>query len=82
MPVGLAAIVLTALFVPESRARARAGSTRSGSCWSSSCWCLTYGIIEGPAAGWGSAPILALFAVSAAALRPRCSRGSRGARSR
>ena len=30
--------------------------------------CLTYGIIEGPAQGWGSAPILAVFAASAAAL--------------
>ena len=34
VPVGLAAIVLTARFVPESRARAaRGGSTRSASCW-------------------------------------------------
>jgi predicted MFS family arabinose efflux permease len=30
--------------------------------------CLTYGIIEGPSAGWRSAPILSAFTVSAAAL--------------
>ena len=56
MPVGIAAIVLTALFVPESRAPGRAASTRSASCWSSlTLASLTYGIIEGPAAGWTSA---------------------------
>ena len=38
IPVGVAAIVLTALFVPESRPPRRAGSTRSGRCWSSSSW--------------------------------------------
>lgn len=37
LPIGLLALVLTALYVPESRAPGRAGSTRSASCWSSRC---------------------------------------------
>ena len=38
IPVGVAAIVLTALFVPESRAPHPGASIRSASCWSSSRW--------------------------------------------
>ena len=38
IPIGMAAIALTAWFVPESRAPARGVSTRSAKCWSSSCW--------------------------------------------
>ncbi|MFC7109962.1 MFS transporter [Nonomuraea rubra] len=38
LPVGVAAFVLCALFVPESRAPHPAGWTPSGRCWSSCCW--------------------------------------------
>ena len=38
IPVGIAAIVLTALFVPESRAARHRRPTRWARSWSSSCW--------------------------------------------
>ncbi|WP_042378630.1 MFS transporter [Streptacidiphilus melanogenes] len=69
IPVGLAALVLAGRFVPESRApRPRridpfgqlAVITLLGS--------LTYGIIEAPKAGWGSAQSLICFGLAAAAL--------------
>ncbi|WP_042416003.1 MFS transporter [Streptacidiphilus anmyonensis] len=69
IPVGLAALVLAGRFVPESRApRPRridpfgqlAVITLLGS--------LTYGIIEAPKAGWGSAQSLTCFGLAAAAL--------------
>ena len=51
--------------------RASGGSTRSASCWSSlALGTLSYGIIEGPDLGWGSAPIIGCFAAAAAAGRP------------
>jgi EmrB/QacA subfamily drug resistance transporter len=69
IPVGVAAIILTALFVPESRAAVArrvdpVGQTLIVLLLAS----LTYGIIEGPNAGWSSPRILACFAVAAAAL--------------
>jgi EmrB/QacA subfamily drug resistance transporter len=69
IPVGVAAIILTALFVPESRAaRARrldpVGQTLIVVLLAS----LTYAIIEGPNAGWASARILGCFVLAAAAL--------------
>ncbi|WP_042373682.1 MFS transporter [Streptacidiphilus neutrinimicus] len=69
IPVGLAALVLAGRFVPESRApRPRridpfgqlAVITLLGS--------LTYGIIEAPKAGWGSAQSLVCFGLAAVAL--------------
>ena len=69
IPVGAAAIVLTALFVPESRApnpRRIDGVGQVlvililGS--------LTYAIIEGPGHGWGSPEILTLLVVCGASL--------------
>jgi EmrB/QacA subfamily drug resistance transporter len=65
VPIGLAAIALTALFVPESRApRARridpVGQVLVITMLSS----LTYAIIEGPSHGFTSAEILSLFGVS------------------
>jgi len=69
IPVGVAAIILTALFVPESRAaRARrvdpVGQTLIVVLLAS----LTYAIIEGPNAGWASGRILGCFALAVAAL--------------
>lgn len=66
VPVGLAALGMVRRYVPESRApKARrfdpAGQVLVGLSLAS----LTYGIIEGPSAGWGSALIVACFAVTA-----------------
>ncbi len=69
IPVGIAAIVLTALFVPESRApRARRLDPVGQILVIVMLAALVYGLIEGPGHGWTSAGILACFAVSAAAL--------------
>jgi EmrB/QacA subfamily drug resistance transporter len=69
LPIGIAAILLAARFVPESRApRARAfdpvGQLLVFLCLAS----LTTGVIEGPHTGWTSPVILSLFATSAVAL--------------
>ncbi len=68
IPIGVAAIVLTQLFVPESRA----GTARRFDPWGqllviALLATLTYGVIEGPSAGWGSPLIVAMFALAAAA---------------
>ena len=68
IPVGVAAIILTALFVPESRA----GKYRRPDPFGQILIMITlvavsYAIIEGPAYGWGSARILLCFAAAAAA---------------
>jgi EmrB/QacA subfamily drug resistance transporter len=69
IPVGIAAIVLTALFVPESRAaRTRALDPLGQILVIILLATLSYGIIEGPGHGWGSARILACFGAAAAAL--------------
>lgn len=69
VPLGLTAIVLLLRFVPESRApRARRFDPAGQLLVVGLLASLTYGIIEGPNAGWSSAPILAAFAVSAASL--------------
>jgi EmrB/QacA subfamily drug resistance transporter len=69
IPVGVAAIILTALFVPESRAAAARRLDPVGQTLIVLLLVfLTYGIIEGPDAGWTSARILGCFAVAAAAL--------------
>jgi EmrB/QacA subfamily drug resistance transporter len=66
VPIGLAAIVLTALCVPESRApRPRRLDPIGQLLVIISLGALTYAIIEGPRLGWGSAEILSLFAASA-----------------
>ena len=65
VPVGLAAIVLTALFVPESRApHARRFDPIGQLLVIVALSTLTYAIIEGPGNGWLSAQTLILFAVS------------------
>ncbi|MEV4433037.1 MFS transporter [Streptomyces sp. NPDC049585] len=69
LPVGLAALALTARYVPESRApRPRRPDPAGQLLVIALLGSLTYGIIEGPAAGWTSAPILGCFALAAGAL--------------
>jgi EmrB/QacA subfamily drug resistance transporter len=69
VPVGLAAIVLTALFVPESRApRPRRVDPVGQLLVVAVLGTLTAAIIEGPHRGWSSPAIVALFATSALAL--------------
>ncbi len=69
IPVGLAAIALTARFVPESRApRARRPDPVGQALIIVMLGSLTYAIIEGPADGWRSLEILALFALTAVTL--------------
>jgi MFS family permease len=68
IPVGIAAIVLTAVVVPESRAaRSRRPDPVGQVLIIVMLASLTYAIIEGPQAGWGSATIIGLFCVAAAA---------------
>jgi EmrB/QacA subfamily drug resistance transporter len=65
VPVGLLAILLTALFVPESRAaHARRIDPVGQLLVITGLATLTYGIIQAPGAGWLSAQTLALFAVA------------------
>src|SRR5579875_1483129 len=63
VPIGLAAVALTALFVPESRApRARRIDPIGQILVIVTLASLTYAIIEGPQAGWGSAQSIGTFA--------------------
>ena len=69
LPIGIAAIVLAARFVPESKAeRARAFDPVGQVLVFVGLGCLVYGVIEGRRAGWGSGLILGLFAAAAMAL--------------
>jgi EmrB/QacA subfamily drug resistance transporter len=69
IPIGVAAIILTALFVPESRAgKYRRPDPFGQILVMTTLGTVSYAIIEGPDYGWASAPILACFAVAAAAL--------------
>lgn len=72
IPIGLSAVLLTALYVPESRApRARRPDPVGQALVIVLLASLTYAIIEGPSSGWGSAEILGLFGlvmISAVAL--------------
>src|SRR6201986_1584563 len=69
IPIGIAAIALTQLFVPESKA----GTARRFDPWGQALVIallatLTYGVIEGPSAGGGSPLIVAMCAVAAASV--------------
>ena len=65
VPVGLAAIVLTLRFVPESRAaRARRPDPVGQLLVLVMLGSLTYAIIEGPGHGWSSPEIIGLFGLS------------------
>ncbi len=68
VPIGVVAIVLTALFVPESRAdRPRRIDPVGQLLVIVALATLTYGIIEAPSAGWLSPQTVGLFAISIAA---------------
>ncbi len=69
IPVGIAAIVLTALFVPESKApRARKLDPVGQLLVIVLLAALVYGLIEGPGSGWTSGKIVGCFALAVAAL--------------
>ena len=69
VPIVVAAIVCTALFVPESRAaRARRFDPVGQVLVALVLGCLVYAIIEAPRLGWSSVEILVLLAVAAAGL--------------
>ena len=68
VPVGIIAIVLTALFVPESRApHPRRVDPVGQVLVIVALFTLTYAIIEGPEAGWLSLQTILLFVVSLSA---------------
>ncbi len=68
IPVGISAIVLTALFVPESKApRPRRFDPVGQALVVLTLASLVYGIIEGPGHGWTSGLIIGCFAVAIAA---------------
>jgi EmrB/QacA subfamily drug resistance transporter len=69
IPVGIAAIALTARFVPESKAPSPRRPDPIGQVLIVvMLGSLTYAIIEGPGLGWHAPAILALFAVAAVSL--------------
>src|SRR6202046_3504569 len=69
IPVGIAAIILTALYVPESRAAVKRKLDPVGQILVVlTLVTLTYGIIEGPSRGWSSPLILGCFGVAVVAL--------------
>jgi len=69
VPIGLLAVVLTALYVPESQAqRPRRLDPVGQALVIVGLAGLTYAIIEGPRAGWTSVQTLAVFAVAGLAL--------------
>jgi EmrB/QacA subfamily drug resistance transporter len=68
IPVGITAIILTAFFVPESKApRARRFDPVGQLLVMITLATLVYGIIEGPGRGWSSPVIIGCFAVAAVA---------------
>jgi EmrB/QacA subfamily drug resistance transporter len=68
IPVGIAAFALAARYVPESRAAVARSLDPFGQVLVLLLLgTVSFGIIEGPDLGWGSAPVVACFAVSAAA---------------
>ena len=69
IPIGLAAVVLTAIYVPESRAaRARRIDPVGQLLAIVALASLTYAIIEGPSTGWFSAQSIGTFALAVAAV--------------
>ncbi|WP_328643995.1 MFS transporter [Amycolatopsis sp. NBC_00348] len=69
VPVGVAAIVLTAVFVPESRSPYPRRLDPVGQLLVIVLLAsVTYGIIEGRGAGWGSPEIIGCFVLAAVAL--------------
>jgi MFS family permease len=69
VPIGAAAVILTARYVPESRAERPRRPDWPGQALIIALFAtLTFGVIEGPDAGWDSPRILAAFAAAALAL--------------
>jgi EmrB/QacA subfamily drug resistance transporter len=69
LPIGVAAILLTLRFIPESKApRPRRFDPLGQGLVVVLLSTVTYGIIEGPSRGWSSPAILAVFTASAVAL--------------
>jgi EmrB/QacA subfamily drug resistance transporter len=69
VPVGVAAFLLAAAFVPESKADHPRRIDPVGQVLVLTVMAsVTYGIIEGPGRGWGSAVIVGCFLLAAAAL--------------
>jgi EmrB/QacA subfamily drug resistance transporter len=69
LPIGFAAIVLAARFVPESKApRARRFDPVGQALVFVSLTSLTYAVIEGPHSGWTSASICSLFVTAVVSL--------------
>jgi EmrB/QacA subfamily drug resistance transporter len=69
IPVGLAALLLTLRFIPESKAEhARRPDVVGQLLVIALLASLTYGIIEVPTHGWGSIEIISVFAVAVIAL--------------
>ena len=68
VPVGIAAFVLAARYVPESRAAVMRSLDPVGQALVLVLLGTgSFGIIEGPDLGWGSVPVIACFAVAVAA---------------
>lgn len=68
-PIGVIAVVLTAVFVPESRAeRARRVDAVGQVLVMALLGTLTFAIIESPRSGWGSAPVLIPLVIAVACL--------------
>ena len=69
LPIGLVAVVLAALFVPESKAgRARAFDPVGQLLVFAFLVAVTYAVIDGPHAGWKSTQTVGLFGLAAASL--------------
>jgi EmrB/QacA subfamily drug resistance transporter len=69
VPVGVTAIVVAGLVIPAAQASRRRRLDPAGQALVVVFLaCLTYGIIEGPTAGWRSPLIVAVFAISVSAL--------------
>ncbi len=69
LPIGAAALALTARYVPESKAaRPRPVDPVGQGLVLTTLACLTCAVIEGPHAGWASPVIVGLFAAAAAAV--------------
>jgi EmrB/QacA subfamily drug resistance transporter len=68
VPVGLATLALGAVAIPSVQRRQRRPiDTRGVAISAGALLALTYALIEGPQAGWGSPSIIAAFAITAAA---------------
>jgi EmrB/QacA subfamily drug resistance transporter len=66
VPIGVLAVVLVTLFVPESRARVPRAADPAGQVLTiAALGLLTYAVIEGADDGWSAPPILGAFALSA-----------------